>query len=468
MRALNTSTFFGIETALRGLEAQQAAMDVTSHNISNASTPGYSRQMVDLETTDPYADPTIHQPGAGQIGTGVDMVTVNRAHDDYVQQQILSQNGAQSQDQELSDTLTRVAQVFNDPSDQGFSTGLSAFFTSWQQLANNPSDNPTRSAVIAQGNALAAQFNAASTSLQTMRQNEEQRLGPLVTQVNTITGQIAALNKQIASVASTGQQPNDLLDKRDTLLNTLSGLVNVQTVNQSNGMVNVSLVGGGSLVQGLTSNNLSLTPSAANPPFSDITLQGQTTPASIGGQIGGILTARDVTIKGQLDDLDTLANNLMTAVNGFQTAGYDAHGNPGAAFFTGTTAGTMAVNPAVAGDPGAIAAAAAPGSPGDGSQALKIAQLQENPAPGATATLQAQYASTISALGVAGQQAQTRVQTGSVVLQNLNAQQSSVSSVSLNEEASNLMRYQNAYEAVARVITTLNQSISDMINELGG
>lgn len=470
-------TFFGLNTGLRGLEAQQTAMDVTSHNIANASTPGYSRQYAELETTDPFYAPSLFPAGTGQIGTGVQVTTVGRAHDDFIQQQIVYQNQNQSQQQTLSDTLNGISQIYNEPSNQGFSNLLSSYFTSWQQLSNNPSDGPSRAVVAAQGAALAAGFNAAAQSLQTMQSDQNRQVGSLVQQVNTITGQVSALNQQITAVIAAGQQPNDLMDQRDTLLGQLSQIVNIQYNIADNGIANVSLVGGGSLVQGVSAFQLATAPDATNPQFSDVVFQGQTTPLALtGGQLGGALSARDVTIAGQLNSLNTLANNVMSAVNNLETTppAYDSYGNAGIPFFTGTSAATMQVNPAITADPGKIAAAASldtstgKANPGDGTIAMAIGDLQNKPAAGQPATLQTQYQNIISQLGVATQQAQANVKTGALVLQNLNAQESSVSSVSLDEEATNLIQYQHAYQAAAHVISVFDQTIGDMIQQLGG
>src|SRR5579875_2498351 len=139
-----TATFLGLNTALRGLEVQQAAIDVTGHNIANASTPGYSRQSVEVGTTDPISDTTLATAQGGQLGTGATVEAIQRAHDGFVQQQIIYQNGAQGQQQTVSDTLGQIADVYNEPSDQGFGTLLSSYFTAWQGLANNPSDNASR------------------------------------------------------------------------------------------------------------------------------------------------------------------------------------------------------------------------------------------------------------------------------------------------------------------------------------
>lgn len=464
-----SATFFGLDTALRGLQAEQTAMDVTSHNIANATTPGYSRQAADLQTTDPFYDPTMLPAGAGQLGTGVQVASIQRAHDDFVQQQIIYQNQAQQQQQTLSNTLGQISQVFNDPSSQGFSNLLSSYFTAWQQLANNPSDNPTRAALAAQGQALAGGFNAASSALHTLQQNQDGQIAPFVSQINTITQQLAALNQQMTAVSVTGQTPNDLMDKRDNLLNQLSQVANIQYTVTTNGAVNVALVGAGMLVQGVTAAPLATMPDPTRSQTTDVVFQGSTAPLTItGGQLGGAITVRDVTIANRISALDTLANNVMSAVNYYQSSGFGSNGATGIPFFSGISAATMAVNPAIQNNLANIAASQAPNSPADGSQATLIAQLQENPPPGATVTLQAQYQTIISQLGVDGQQAQAAVQTGGLVLQNLNAQQSSVSSVSLNQEAANLVQYQNAYQAAARVVSIMDQTISDMISHLGG
>lgn len=462
-------TFFALNTALSGLEAAQTAMDVSSHNIANASTPGYSRQTVDLQTTPPFSDPSMLPAGAGQLGSGVTVASVQRSHDDFIQQNIVYQNQAQQQQQALSDSLSQISQIFNDPSNQGFSNLLSNFFSSWQQLANNPSDAPTRAALVSQANALSNGFSSASSALQALQSDEDGHIAGYVSQINTITQQLAGLNQQITAVLAVGQAPNDLQDKRDNLLTQLSQIANVQYNITSNGTVNVALAGAGTLVQGVTANQLAVIPDATKPQTSDVVFQGTTTPLTLsGGQLGGAIANRDVTIASRISALDSLANNVISAVNTYQTAGYGSNGASGITFFTGNSAATMAVDARIQSDPANIAASAAPNSPGDGSQALKIAQLQENPPPGGTQTLQAQYQDMISHLGVDGQTAQQAVQTGSLVLQNLNSQQSSESSVSLNEEAANLVQYQNAYQAAARVVSIMDETISDMISKLGG
>lgn len=465
-----TATFSGVNTALRGLEAEQIAMNVSGQNTANASTPGYSRQMVDLQTTDPISDPALGAAGPGQMGTGVQVTSITRAHDSFVQQQVIYQNGQQSQLQTQSDTLANVSQIFNEPnSTAGFGTLLSNFFTAWQGLANNPTD-PSQQAVVAQRGAdLAGGLNGASGALQKMQDQNNAEIGGFVTQINTLTGQIAGLNQQIAEVTAVGQQPNDLKDKQDNLVNQLSQVVGVQATYQANGTVNVSLAGSGTLVQGIQSHQLTTVPDAVQPQFTAVAFQGQPGQISVnGGSLGGAITARDQTLGGQLTTLNTLAANIASAVNNLQSTGYGSNGATGVNFFVGSSAATLALNPVIAADNTNIAASSVPNEPGDGSLATKIAQLQETPAAGQPTTLQDQYNAMITQLGVNGQQAQTNLTTGTLVLQQLTNQQESVSSVSLNEEASNLMRYQQAYDAATHVMSIMDQTISDMINQLGG
>lgn len=465
-----TATFSGVNTALRGLEAEQIAMNVTSQNTANASTPGYSRQLVDLQTTDPISDPTLQAAGPGQMGTGVQVASITRAHDSFVQQQIIYQNGQQAQLQTQSDTLTNISQLFNEPNGtSGFGSLLSNYFTAWQGLANNPSDPSQQAVVAARGVDLANGLNSVSASLQTMQHQNDAEIGGFVTQINTLTGQIATLNKQIAEVTAVGQQPNDLKDKQDNLVNQLSQVVGIQATYQNNGTVNVSLVGSGTLVQGINAYQLATTPDASQPQFTAVAFAGQPGQIAVtGGSLGGAITARDQTLGGQLTTLNTLTANVISAVNGLQTTGYGSNGSTGITFFTGTSAGTIAVDPRILADTGNIAGSSAPNEPGDGSMATKISQLQEVPATGQPTTLQAQYNAMISNLGVAGQQTSTTLTTGNLVLQQLTNQQESVSSVSLNEEASNLMQFQQAYDAATHVISIMDQTISDMISQLGG
>ena len=459
-----SETFLGITSALRGLEAQQSAMNTTSHNIANANTPGYSRQIATMSTTDPLLQVGV----AGELGTGVQIESISRAHDSFVQQQVVYQNGVNAQQQTQSDTLSQISQVFNDPSAQGFSTTLSNFLTSWQQLANNPSDQPTRAAVVSQGEALAGAFTGASSALQQMQKEQDSQVGTLVTQANTYITQIGNLNSQISAVTALNQNPNDLLDKRDALVGQLSTLLPITEVQQSNGTDSIALNGAGALVQGTATYTLGTTPDPANNGFTAVTFSGSTTPLTItGGQIGGAITARDSTIGSRITALNTLANSVSTAVNGFQTAGYGSNGLTGVPFFNGSSAATMSVNPLLQLDPSYVAASSAPNQPDNNSVALQISQLQDTPPPGGTVTLQAQYNTIISKLGVDGQQATNNAQTNTLVLQQLNAQQSSISGVSLNDEAANLIQYQSAYSAAARVISIMNQTISDMITQLG-
>ena len=457
----------GISSVMRAMQAEQVAIDVTGNNVANATTTGYSRQITEIVSTDPVSDPTLLPAGSGQLGTGATVGSITRAHDAFVEQQTVYQNSQQSQRQATNTTLTNVTQLFNEPTTEGFSSLLSGFFTSWQSLANDPTDSGAQSSVLAAGEQLATGFNSVASSLTSMQSDENTQVGSTVTQINGITSQIGTLNQQITEVQAIGQSPNDLEDTRDQLLSKLSNLVGVQYNVSASGAMNISLTGGGALVQGTSSFALATTPDATNPQFSDVTFAGSTDPVTIsGGTLGGALVDRDSTIQSRLDDLNSLAANVASAVNTIHESGYGSNGATGLDFFTGTTAGSIAVNPTIVGDATNIAAAATANAPSDGSVALQIAQLAENVPANQTTTLDAQYNSVITQLGVDSQQMQSNVDTGTQVLQQLNDQQSSVSGVNTNEESSNLVTYQNAYTAAAKVISIMENCISDMISDM--
>jgi len=488
-----SSSFFGITAGLLGLEAQQTAIDVTSHNVANANTAGYSRQIVQMVTTAPISAPGQGMAGAGQIGTGVVVGSIQRAHDDFVQSQVLYQNSQQSQEQGTSDMLTNISQVFNEPTSQGFGTLMSNFFSAWQSLANNPSDGSAQATVAAQGAALTNGFQQANASLMQQQTNENQLVNDSVSQINNIVQQVANLNRQITAVTAVGQSPNDLEDSRDNLVSQLSNLVGIQNTTLADGSDNITLAGGGALVQGVSSFQLQVVNSDPNnpngPTFPMVALAQD--PSAVlpvtGGTLGGAIYDRDTTIQSRINSLNTLASNVVSAVNAIQHSGFTSSGQPGISFFVpddgSATAGSISVNPLIngdsttnpptVGDPSLIATAASAGTPADGSIATKVADLAENVGldnngnPQAT-TLPTEYASIISQLGVDGQQAQANVQSGELILQQLNSQQSTISGVSLNEEASNLIQYQNAYSAAARVISIIDSTVADMINQLGG
>src|SRR5262249_32051543 len=339
------STFLGLETALRGLTADQRSIDTTGHNIANAQTPGYSRQVGELQ-----AAPALPVYPKGDLGPGVTVVQYQRIRDTLIDTQLRAQTMRQGSYSAQQSGLSQIEQSLAEPSDNGLSSLLSKYWAAWQNVANSPSDLATRTALIESASSLADGINTLANQLTTIQaqtsQNETLSLG----QVNSIGSQIAALNQSIQAAELGGAQPNDLLDQRDNLIDQLSSLGNT-TVTQSAGAagqlgsIDVSF-GGATLVTANTAGTLTL-------PLPSVT-SGQL--AGMDAVIAAIGTSGS---GGYLDQLNTLAAGIAAATNTQLAAGKDLNGNAGTALFTvtsGSEASTIAVNSAVASSPDLIAA----------------------------------------------------------------------------------------------------------------
>jgi flagellar hook-associated protein 1 FlgK len=440
----------GLETSLRGLLAQQQALDVTSHNIANASTPGYSRQTAVLEASPAYTLPGVSSSpaGPGQIGTGVDVASYQRIRDSFLDVQYRAQSMLQGQAQANQDGLQQVQLAFNEPTDSGISTLLSNYWGAWQNLSNNPEDMGTRQSLAQSADSLADGFTSLSSQLSTMQSQTTQNVSDTLTQVNSYGAQIAQLNLTIAKTEVAGSTPNDLLDQRDNLLDSLSAIGNVSTTAGANGSISVTF-GGASLVTDATSSTLA---------ESDLT-------GLSSGKLQGLITLRDTTIPGFQSQLNTIASALISNTNTQSAAGFDLNGNAGGAFFTGTDASNIAVNPALISNP-ALIAASSTGQVGDSGNALAIADMQNTNLIGSS-TVDAAYTQLVTQVGSDVQQANNQVSTTTSLVNALQNQRQSVSGVSLDEEMTNLITYQRSYQASARALSAMDSMLDQLINRTG-
>lgn len=449
-----TSTFLGLETALRGLVASQASVDTTGHNISNASTPGYSRQVAELTTT-----PSFQMVPSGDLGTGVTVESFQRIRDSFLDLQLRAQTMRQGSAQAQESGLNQVQQTLAEPSDNGLGELLGNYWSAWQNVANNPSDIATRQALVQSASALANGFNSLSAQMTTVATQTQQQQGLVMQQVNSIGTQIAALNQSIQAAELGGATPNDLLDRRDQLIDQLSALGNTTVATSAGsagtlGSVDITF-GGSALVTSNTASTLSL-------PLSGLT----------SGQLAGmdsVISSITDPATGYLAGLNSLASALASATNTQNAAGKDLNGNAGGAFFdvtNGSEAATITVDPLIASSPATIAASTN-GDPGDGSNALAMGALQGTTLVGG-ATIDTAYQQLVTKIGSDVQQAQANLDNSNSLVQSLTNQRSSVSGVSLDEEMTNLLQFQRAYQAAGHVMATMNDMIGVLLTSVGG
>ncbi|MFN0073196.1 MAG: flagellar hook-associated protein FlgK [Chloroflexota bacterium] len=458
-----TSTFFGLDLALRALHAQQTGLDVTNHNVANANTKGFSRQRVNIVATTPFSEPGLNRAGGpGQIGTGSIADSIERFRDTFLDLQYRTEVGAGAQAQVTRDALEQIEVVLNEPSDTGIANLLQEFYQSWQDLTNDPTEGANRSAVVQQATALAAAFNRASQRMSAIQLDLNGQVAIGVQEINSIVGQIDALNRQIVQVEVTGQNANDHRDRRDALLDELSQKVPITAVENANGSINVS-INGHNLVSPGNVDSLITTPTGPGGMLqirfgSDSVLTSVTT-----GELKGLIDTRDINLPSYVAQLNTVAANMITAVNALHTTGYGLDNVTGRAFFTGTDAATIAVNAVIVADPQRVAAAAAANQPGDSSIALAIAQLRTTMTPSSESS----YAALITTLGVDTRSTQDKATNQDALVQLLERRREDVSGISLDEEATNMVRFQRAYEAAARLMTAFDQMLDTLINRTG-
>ncbi len=461
------STFGGIETARRALFAQQRVLDVTGHNIANADTPGYSRQRVTLSATRPI--PAIgfqRTPGAGQIGTGVEVAAIKRQTDAFVEAEIqreISDFGYWSQRYEI---LHQLEVTMMEPSDVGIQAALDKYWDALQGLHKDPSSMAARSVVREQAAVLTETIRHIRQNLTPLQRELDAAIRRNVIHLNSLGQQVAALNAEIAQARSIGYEPNDLLDRRALLVKEMSEIAGVTVAPRAQGMIAVS-IGGITLVDGTEFRQMQLIDNPQRDGLVRIAWDGLDRDVNFqGGQMRALMEGRDELIPQQMADLDAFAKELIERTNEVHRQGYGLGGTTGHNFFAGSDARDIRLSDDIS-DLRNIAASA-DGSPGDGTNALELARLkQEKILENGTTSLGEFYSSIISRLGVQGQKAERMQEHQGVVMQHLTMLRESVSGVNFDEEMSNIVMAQHAYVAAARVMSALDEALETLITRVG-
>lgn len=447
-----------LNIAANALSADQGALEVTVNNIANANTPAYARERPNLVEQAPV------QMNNLEYGEGVMLQSVQSIRDPVLELRIQQETSNQGQLNAFIGGMNQVQSLFNETDGAGLSSVLNQFFGSLQSLTTDPTSVPLRQGVLSAANNLTNAFHAASSDLNQVQTGLNQTLTQDVSEVNQLTPQIAALSGQIDSLQAVGADTGDLMDERTNLVNQLSNLVGMTVTNNASGNYTLSTQDGSLLVVGNQSFQLTtaLDPSTG---MQHIYSNGSDiTPTITEGELGGLIQARDTSIPAAQSSLDTLAYNLTQAVNTQSAAGYDLSGAAGGNFFTPLTgvAGS-ASNFSIAITNPAKIAASSNGTAGSNGNAQLLAGLQNQPIIGGEDVTD-YYSNLVDNVGNQVSYANSQQQSESALLQQLNNQLTSVSGVSIDEEASNLVLYQQAYEASAQVVSMVNQLMQTTIN----
>lgn len=477
------------------MNAQQTALNTTSHNISNANTEGFSRQRVELK-----ADNAYEYSGVGQIGTGVKLEGIVRTVDEFVDYQIRNENSTLGQYTAKSDVMSQLEAVFNEPSETGVSYAMGEMFNAWQQLGENPESLSAKNIVVEKSKTFVDTLSQTASQMQGLREDTVTSLEKNTFDINSIADQLKTLNDQIFNISVKGESPNDLLDQRDLLMKKLSGLSDYTSSFDKWGRASITLGGKDitakdagyklSTVSGMADNGdgtwsvsvavggnssaiktVSITADAAkglssgSPVYYEEGAAEPLVKAGItSGEIGGNLDALN-EIDTRIADLDSFAKNLADEVNKIHNPS-----GSGAAFFEYDAAAgavSLNVNQDIQDDESLVATGSSDASSaGDGSRALEISKLRDKKMDNGS-TLEGSYSDIVTKVGISTEQASNIVSNQEAVMAQLTNRRESTSGVSIDEEVTNLIKFQRSFEANSRVISTLSEMLDTLINKTG-
>ncbi len=444
MGGLNTALSIGVQA----LDANQGALDATSNNIANANTPGYTREVAQ------FSENPENLSGGEVTGGGVTLDGLQSIRDELLNLQIQQQTSLQSSVDAESSSLQQIQTNFSSTGGDIAST-FAAFSSSLAQLSADPTSSAAQQAVLSSGSNLADSFNTTANALTSVQSEADSQVPQTVAQINSLAKQIAQLNGQLAQVPAV-QNGGTIEDQRDQLVQQLSGLTGIAITQSSTGE-DITIGNGSPLVMG--SQSFSLQTATGTDGFQHVLDSNGTdiTDSIQGGTLGGTIQVRDQVIPGFLSQLNTLASQFATSFNAAQTQGFDSNGNAGTNFFTVPAnpgdAGAAAGISVVLTDPSQIAVSS-DGSAGSSGNVANLSAALTNTLPSGQTPANA-YASLVFQVGNAASNATTQSSAIGQNLTQLTNQQGSISAVSIDEETTNLLRYQMAYEAASRIVSTI-------------
>jgi flagellar hook-associated protein 1 FlgK len=459
-----------IMNAGAGLGVFRAQVATTSHNIANADTPGYARQDAVPTETVPAEEAGVNS----YIGRGVSLQGVVQSRDKFVETQINTAFANSANTSAQADALSTVTAL--DPQGQGNITdAVGQFYSALRDLNQNPSDQGLRSGVVNSAQALCTAFNVTASSLASSRSAIDQNVSDLTDKVNGLLSGVADLNGRIALAVNSGRTPNDLLDIRQNDLDQLAQMIGGIPIPDDHSNVSVALPGGTCLVSGTVAASLTVQANTSNRGHYDVVF----TPADgsaptalrsgeVGGQIGGLLSARDDTLGKAESGLDTLAFDLSSTINQQSQLGYALDGSTNNNLFTvlpGVPAGAtnIAVDPSVVANPSLLAAAGDNTAESGDSTNLQAMIATETTKLSTGLNVQEGMAKVTSDFGIAVNTVQDSSAFDKNLLTDLTNARESASGVSVDDELTKLMQAQNAYNALSKVLTTTNTMLDTLM-----
>lgn len=460
----------------QAMSNSQAALQTTSHNVANANTEGYTRQRVEFSAAEPIST------GRHRIGQGAKQAEVKRISSEFLNKQLRSETGKLGFADGKQDSLVRVEQIYNESINQGLNGFLSNFFNSFREFSNNPESQATRALVKESSKVLVGDFHRIDKQLNDIQSDIDTQIKAHISEINGYAQGIAKLNDKIHQIEVQGMHANDERDQRDLMLKKLGELVNIRYAEGDNGNVAVTVGNTAVIVSGSEANEMHASATAARPGkregnfdifFKHASQNGVehvVTNEIKSGKIGGLLEVRDVVINDLHDRMDHIAFNVAESVNTIHEVGFDRYNKTGTLFFNPMlsqfgAASNIGLNQEIINDAGKIAAALQGGSPGDNRVANAIAALETKKLlQDGTSSVNDYFNGMVGEFAVLTAKNNTIREHQKNIVSQLNNVRESISGVSLDEEVTDMIKYQKAFDASARLIKTADEMFDTVIN----
>ncbi|RLA65098.1 MAG: flagellar hook-associated protein FlgK [Epsilonproteobacteria bacterium] len=474
-----------LSIAKSGLFVAKKGMETTSHNIANANTEGFSRQRVNITTNRPIVK------GGLIEGTGAQISGIRRIHDPFIMQKLGTDLGNAKYFDEMSNSLAQIEGIFGDPDSEGITTVLNRFFNSFSELAGNPEDESIRSYVRDNALRVISDFNRLGGSMDGATNSINSGIQIGITDINSLADQIAKLNRKILIMeSSTGDEASDLRDTRDLSLSKLAEIVNINFYQDNQGMYVVNIDGAGTLVAGAIRTEIMARPNRETGQFEIYYQKRPSIPITnkiTKGSLGALVQTRDGGLNKLKEALNTIAFEVVGRVNQIHQKGYarrelktDEKGNPTDVDKKGITSNipffkklsdnkravfNITLSDEVNSDLSNIVTGLLPNRPGDNRVALAISKIpHEKLLNDGQTTLEEEYLKAIGNIGIAAGRANFEKEQSDGILAHTKAMKENMSGVSIDEEATQLMRYQSAFQASAKVIKEADEMMDVVLN----
>jgi flagellar hook-associated protein 1 FlgK len=469
------------------LKTSKKSLETTSHNIANSNTEGFSRQRITVKTGTPIDE------GAYVMGSGVNVQSVKRVHDGLVEKNLNRSISQHKFNEERTFQLGRVEEIFNEINSDGLNKVLNRFFNTFRELSNQPENEVVRAMVRDNANLVVADFHRIDESIEGVKKSVDAKLKGSVAEINSLTNNVATLNKEIIRLEVTGGETGDLRDQRDNSIRTLADFFKLTTYEDEKGQYVVNVQGVGSIVAGGVSNKLIAAPvspeGAKGEGQMEIFFDGKpgkpVTNKFKQGTIEGMVKTRNSDIVELRKQVDVVAHGLVNATNAIHRRGFankrvqlDQSGNPilrgnekltNINFFEGLTdvknaAENIAISKDVLEDLNNISTGLEANSPGDNRIAIAISKLQHEKILGeGSSTFEESYLTSVGKIGLSTAKSKIDTEQSSGILAQSKSIKERISGVSIDEETANMVKYQHAYDASARMIKTADEMFDSVL-----